>query len=94
MKPLIPKVINHVGTSIDLSQVKCFKLSYFSDIGKRNTLIVEFKKRIEHVFNPSTNQYEKEELNDTTEIEFPDWETAREYTKELDELWQDYLNHG
>ena len=50
MKALIPKVINHVGTSVDLSQVKCFKLSYFSDIGKKNTVTIEFKKRIEYIF--------------------------------------------
>ena len=72
------------------------KVSRFdlSDIGKKNTLTIEFKKRLEYVFNPSTNQYEKEEINDTTEIEFPSWETGREYTKELDELWQYYLNEG
>jgi len=50
MKALIPKVINHVGTSVDLSQAKCFKLSYFSDIGKKNKVTIEFKKRIEYYY--------------------------------------------
>lgn len=92
MKVLEPKVINHAGASIDLSQVKCFKLSSFTGIGKPNTLIIEFKKRVEYVYNPATKQYEKEELNDLTEIEFPSWDTARQYTTELEEIWQDYLN--
>lgn len=92
MTSLSPKIINHAGASIDLSQVKCFILSSFISIGKPNTLKIEFKKRLEYVFNPNTKQYEKEEINDYTEIEFPGYDTARQYTNELEEIWQDYLN--
>ncbi|MDI9364915.1 MAG: hypothetical protein QM541_08185 [Flavobacterium sp.] len=92
MTTLSPKVISHAGASIDLSQVKCFVLSNFTGIGKPNTLTIEFKKRLEYVFNPNTKQYEKEEINDTTEIEFPSYATGRQYTNELEEIWQDYLN--
>ena len=92
MTGLTPKIISHAGASIDLSQVKSFILCNFASIGKRNTLTIEFKKRLEYVFNPNTKQYEKEEINDLTEIEFPSYESARQHTNELEEIWQDYLN--
>ena len=92
MTSLKPKVINHAGASIDLSQVKCFRLSNFTGIGKQNTLTIEFKKRVEYIWNPTTEQNEKEEINDFTEVEFPSYDTARQYTNELEDIWQDYLN--
>jgi len=91
MKKLIPKVVYHAGASVDLSQIKCFRLTNFEGIGKRNTLTIEFKKRLEYVFNPAIEEYEKEEINDTTEIVFPDWESARQHTEEFQEIWSDYL---
>lgn len=93
MNTLQPKVVNHAGISVDLSQVKCFKLSPFSSINKTNTLVIEFKRRVEYIYNPSTQQYHKEEINDITELEFPDWETAWQYTDELEEIWQSYLDN-
>jgi hypothetical protein len=92
MNTLKAKVINHAGVSVDLSQVKCFKLSPFSSIGKTNILVIEFKKRLEYIYNPFTETHEQQEINDFTEVEFPDWETARQYTQELEEIWQDYLD--
>jgi hypothetical protein len=92
MKTLAPRIISHAGVSVDLAQVKCFKLSNFSGIGKQNTLTIEFKKRIEYILNPSIGEYVKEELNDATEITFPEYEIARAYTTEWEEIWQDYLD--
>ena len=92
MNILKSKVINRGGVSIDLSQIKCFKLSPLSTLRKKETLVIEFKKRVEYIFNPVSGEHEKEEINDFTEVEFPDWETARQSTNELEEIWQHYLN--
>ncbi len=86
------KVISIAGLTVNLAQVKSFHLSNFSSIGKRNTLIVEFKTRHEYIYNPGTKEYEKQEYNDVSEVQFPDWETAREYVKAWEDNWQDYLN--
>ncbi len=86
-----PRVIEHAGIAIDLAQVKCFKLSQFDGIGKPNTLTIEFKTRFEYFWNPGTEKFEKEEINEKTEVEFPSWDTAKAYSAELEEIWQSYL---
>lgn len=91
MKSLQPKVIHHAGVSIDISQVKCFKLSPFTSDSEIRTLIIEFKKRVEYIYNSQTEQFEKQEINDLIEVEFPDWDIAKQYTNEWEEIWQDYL---
>lgn len=87
-----PKVIEHAGVTLDFSKVKCFKLSQFDSIGKPNTLSIEFKTRLEYVWNPNSEKYEKEEINEKTEIEFPSWDSAKAYSREFEEIWQDYLD--
>jgi len=86
------KVISHAGLTIDLATIKCLKLSTFSDLGKTNILVVEFKTRYDYIENPKTGEFEKQEYNEQTEIEFSDYETAKVYRLELDEIWEDYLN--
>lgn len=87
-----PRVVTHAGLTLNLSRVKCFKLNSFSNIGKTNTLIVEFKKRYEYVQHPESGAFEKQEFNEQTELEFPDYETAVIYRDEWIEIWQDYLD--
>ena len=86
-----PKVIEHAGAIIDLSKVKCFKLNQFTDVGTPNILTIEFKSRIEYVWNPNSTKFEKEVINDKTEIEFPSYDSAKAYSREFEEIWQDYL---
>jgi hypothetical protein len=86
-----PRLITHGGLTLNISQVKCFRLSNFSGIGKRNTLTVEFKTRYDYIQNPITGKFEKQEYNETTELEFPDYDTAVVYTDEWIEIWQSYL---
>jgi len=88
------KIIGHAGVYFDLSKVKCFKLSPFTGTSKDNTLIIEFLIRTEFLFHPAVEEWGKEVYNDTVEIEFPDYETAKQYTKEWAEIWQDYLVNG
>lgn len=84
-------IVTNSGLTLDLAQVKCFKLNPFSQIDIKNTLVVEFKRRFEFVLNPATGKHEMLEINDTTEIEFPDYETADLHRHEWAEIWQDYL---
>ncbi len=86
------KVISHAGLAIDLATIKCFKLSPFSDLEKTNILIVEFKTRYDYIENPITSEFEKQEYNEQTEIKFADYETAKVYKLEWQEIWEDYLN--
>ena len=88
-----PKIVTHAGLMLDLAQVKCFKLSPFtSDDNDTSQLIVEFKTRLEYVFHPGTQQWEKEYFAEQVEYSFPSYGTAQAYLGEWEELWQDYLD--
>lgn len=83
-----PKIISHAGLTINLADLKCIKLSIF---GNTNTMTVEFKTRYDYILHPKTQEYEKQEYNEKTEVEFPDYETAIAYKSELEQIWQEYL---
>ncbi len=87
-----PRVMSHAGLTLNLSTIKCFKLTNFHGIGKRNTMTVEFKTRYDYIQHPTTSQFEKQEYNEYTELEFPDYETALAYKNEWEEIWQEYLD--
>lgn len=87
-----PRLVTHAGRTLNLSQVKCFRLSNFSGIGKSNTLTVEFKTRYDFIQHPQTGEWEKQEYNETTDLPFPDYETAKAYTNEWTDIWQEYLD--
>lgn len=83
-----PKVISHAGLTINLANVKCIKLSIFEE---KNTMTVEFKTRYDFIKHPKTEEFEKQEYNEKTEVDFPDYETAIAYKGELEQIWQEYL---
>lgn len=87
-----PRLITHAGLTLNLSKIKCFRLNSFTNIGKQNTLVVEFKTRYDYIQHPKTNEFEKQEYNEQTEIVFPDYDTAKVYTDEWIDIWQDYLD--
>ncbi|NJW51954.1 hypothetical protein [Salinimicrobium oceani] len=87
-----PRMVTHAGLTLNLSQIKCFKLNGFSTIGKQNTLVVEFKTRYGYIENPQTGKFEKQEYTEHTEMEFPDYETAVVFRNEWEEIWQEYLD--
>ena len=87
-----PRVVTHAGLSLNLSRVKCFRLSNFNDIGKKNTLTVEFKTRYDYIQHPETGEFEKQEYNEKTEVEYPTYSSAEAHRNEWEEIWQDYLD--
>lgn len=84
------KVISHAGLTVNLATVKCIKLSAFDSYS--NKMIVEFKTRYDYILHPKTGEFEKQEYNEQTAIDFPDYDTALTYKGELEKIWQDYLN--
>ena len=86
------KVIIFGGLSLNLADVKCFRLSNFSGIGKRNTMTVEFKTRYDFILHPGSGEYEKQEFNETVEQEFPDYDTAKSYFEGWIDFWREYLD--
>ena len=86
------KIVTHGGVSLDLSTVKCFKLNTNNSLGPTNLLIVEHKTRKEYVYNPDKDRHEIQEFNETSKVEYPDYDTAVAYRDEWEEIWQDYLN--
>lgn len=87
-----PKIITHAGLMLDLAQVKCFKLSPFIvDGNDTKQLVVEFKTRLEYVFHPGNQQWEKEYFSEQIEYDFPSYDMAQAYLREWEEIWQDYL---
>jgi hypothetical protein len=86
------RIISHAGLTIDMKTIKCFKVPSNIDSGKTNFLIVEHKKRIEYIKNPETDEYEKIEFNDVSEVEFPNYEMADAHKNEWEDIWENYLN--
>lgn len=87
-----PRLVTHAGLTLNLSQVKCFKLNSFSTFGKKNTLVIEFKTRYGFIEHPKTGEFLKQEYNEQTEVEFPDHEIAVVYRDEWENIWQEYLD--
>lgn len=85
------RIISHCGLTLNLADVKCFHLSNFSSIGKRNTMTVEFYTRFDYIKHPETGEFEKQEYNESTALEFPDYETAKIYRDEWVAFWEEYL---
>lgn len=86
-------ITTHAGLTLDLAQIKCFKLSPFhindNDIGQ---LLVEYKTRPVYLLHPGTKQWEKEYLAEVIAHDFPSYESAQAHLREWGEIWQDYLD--
>lgn len=86
------RVITHGGATLNLASIKCFKLQSNIDLGKTNVLIVEHKRRYGYIQHPETGDFEKQEYNEITEIEYADYKTASVYLNEWEDIWQEYLD--
>lgn len=83
------KVIENMGLSIDLSQLKCFRIN----TGEGPCIVtVEFKSRQEYVYNPETVEYELQVCSDQTEIEFDGYDSAVMFVEDWNKIWQKYLD--
>ncbi len=82
------EIVTHAGLTLNLADLKCIKLSIF---GNTNTMTFEFKTRYDYVRHPETGEFEKQEYNEKTEIEFPDYDSAAQYRYEFEQIWKDYL---
>lgn len=87
-----PRVVTHGGVTLNLATIKCFKLRTYIDLGKTNVMFVEHKKRFDYIQHPKTGEYEKQEYNEVTEVEYPNYETAEAHRNEWEVIWQDYLD--
>jgi len=65
----VRKLVTHAGLTVNLEQIKSLKLNKFTNVGKTNTLIVEFKTRYEYLKHPKTGEFEKQEFSEKSEIE-------------------------
>ena len=88
----ISRIITHGGVTLDIETIKCFKVQTFTQVGKSNVLTIEFKSRVEYVYNPNSKEFEKQTFNDKTEVVYSDYDSACAYRDEWSEIWQDYLN--
>jgi len=87
-----PKVVTDGQTSINLADVKCLRVISIRELDiKKAFLVIEFKSRFEYIFNPESGEYEKQEFNDKTEIEFSEYEMAIAYKRDWENMWQEYL---
>ena len=87
-----PRVTTHEGLTLNLSTIKCFKIDSFYDYSDRNTFLVVFKTRYDYIQHPETGEYEKQEYNETTSVEFPSFDAVQTYRNEWEAIWQDYLD--
>ena len=87
-----PKVVTYAGLTVNLAEVKCFRLSSLLANQKNYNIIVEFKTRYDYIFNPNTKKSEKQEYNETAVIEFTDSELANAYLRDWESIWQEYLS--
>ncbi len=73
-----PKVVSHAGVTLDLAQVKCFKLSPFSEVNDdTEKIVIELKTRVEYIFNPETRKWEKETITDSIRQQFASYDQQR-----------------
>ena len=87
-----PRVVTHGGVTLNLATIKCFKLQTSINLGKTNVMVVEHKKRYDYIQLPQTGEYEKQEYNEITEVEYPSYDSAEAHRNEWEEIWQDYLD--
>ncbi len=87
-----PRLAPHAGLTLNLSQIKCFKLNGFTSQDKRNTLVVEFHNRYDFIQHPESGEFEKQEYSEQTEVQFPDYQTAVVHRDEWMDIWQEYLD--
>lgn len=87
-----PRVVTHGGITLNLATIKCFKLQTNSDLGKTNVMFIEHKTRFDYIQHPETGEFEKQEYNEKTEVEYPSWSSAEAHRNEWEEIWQDYLD--
>ncbi len=87
-----PQLVTYKDLTLDVSQIKCLKVLPVSG-EKTFVLSIEFKTRYEgYIKSPVTDQYEKLEFNDSTNLEFRSQEAARERLEEWEGIWRDYLS--
>lgn len=87
-----PRVTTHEGLTLNLSTIKCFNIPTFHSTEGKNTFVVEYKTRFDYIQHPHTGDFEKQEYNETTSIDFPTFEAAILYRDEWEAIWQDYLD--
>ncbi len=86
------RVVTHGGVTLNLATIKCFKLQSNIDLGKTNVLIIEHKKRYDYIQHPESGKYEKQEFNEVTEVEYPNYALAESNRNDWEEIWQEYLD--
>jgi hypothetical protein len=84
------KLITHGGVTLNLATIKAIKLS--TNTSHRDVIVIEHKTRYDYIKNKATGEYEKQEYNETTEVEYPSYEVAEAYRDEWVDIWQNYLN--
>lgn len=82
------RIINLNGVLIELEKVKAI---IHND---SNVIRIELKKRKEYIFNPNTDKWEIQEYNDSTNIEFPNSDTAVDNYLDLKRIWESELNNS
>ena len=85
-------LFSHGGLTIDLSKVKSLHVDSYMPRGKSNILKIEYLTRVDFIFNPETEQYEKIEIQDSIEHPYADYDTAIANRDEWQEYWQQYLD--
>lgn len=86
------KIITISGLTIDLSRIKAIKINTNSTLGPTNVLTVDLNSKYEYIFNPNKDKFKKQIIKDQVEIEYVDFNTAKESSEELIEEWQQYLS--
>jgi len=86
------RVITHGGVTLNLASIKSFKVQTNINIGKTNILVIEHKKRYEFLEHPKAGEFIKQEFNETTEVEYPSYDSAVAHRDEWAEIWQEYLD--
>jgi archaellum component FlaF (FlaF/FlaG flagellin family) len=85
------KIVSFEGSALDLSRINAIKVNTNSSLGPTNILTVDLKSSFEYVFNPNKNKYKKVKTKDHVEIEYVDYNAARESMEDLTGQWREYL---
>ncbi|MEI8278425.1 MAG: hypothetical protein WCG87_01605 [Bacteroidota bacterium] len=87
------RIVTISSITIDLERLRSIKLNNYSELGETNILTIEYNSRLEYLQNPFTNEIEQTIIVDTITKEYPDFETAKAYQFEIQEIWNEYLQN-
>ena len=78
------KLIDLDNNIVDANQILAMGVNSSHSVGATNCIKITFKARKEYIYDPNIEQFTLEDFSDILNVEFADFNTAKDYL----ELWK------